>query len=75
MIMHANLIRVFFNNFAMKVSTGPHGSYHSICYCIHVAELVRAEKEHSDWLPEPSKFSYIRTAKMDRLRYNIPLDG
>ena len=33
----------------------------------HIAELVRAEKGHSDWLPERPNFP-IRTTKMGRLR-------
>ena len=43
-----------------------------LCVRYYIAELVRAEKEHSDWLPEWS--DPIRTAKMDRLSYNICLD-
>ena len=29
-----------------------------ICVPYYIAELVRAEKEHSNWLPEWSEFSY-----------------
>ena len=29
---------------------------------ISIAELVCAEKEHSDWLPERSEFSFKQTA-------------
>ena len=35
-----------------------------------MAELIRAEKEISDWFPEQSEFP-IRTAKMDRSRKDL----
>ena len=33
-----------------------------------MAELVRDEKEHSDWFPRNSPYFAIRNAKMDRSR-------
>ena len=40
--------------------------YNGNIYPYHIAELVRAEKEHSDWLPEQSEFFYTD-------RYDGPL--
>ena len=45
----------------------------ALIFIYYRTELVRAEKEHSDWLPERSEFFAIRTAKMDCLRYNVLL--
>ena len=42
-----------------RVRTYKHkGSWRCCTHPYYIAELVRTEKEHSDWLPERSEFSY-----------------
>lgn len=61
------IIKIFKSHHSAKVLWNQ-----KIWNCIYyVAELVRAEKEHSGWLPEWSEFSY----DTDHLRWNIRLKG